>query len=163
MTLIMRPFIFVLFMSNIIWAQDFKSDFYKAHIFIDYEMYELALPAFLELDKNYPENSNVQAIIGYLYLLTPNQKEKSLKYLQISQEKLTPYYKFRNHKEDCAPIQSVWFLGKAYHENKQYDRAIETFLLYKEALRKGNKKDINEINMDIQLSQNEKNKESNSI
>ena len=86
-----------------------------------------------------------------------------MKYLQISQEKLTPYYKFRNHKEDCAPIQSVWFLGKAYHENQQYDRAIETFLLYKEALRKGNKKDINEINMDIQLSQNEKNKESNSI
>ena len=144
-------------------AQNFKLDFYKAHVFIDYEMYELALPAFIKLNKNYPGNSNVQAIIGYLYLQTPHQKEKSLQFLQLSQANLTAYYKFRNHKEDCAPIQSVWFLGKAYYENQLYDKAIEKFSEYKEALRKGNKKDIKAINQDIKLSLNAKQRRSNSI
>lgn len=163
MKLLIHTFMTFLFMSNLICAQDFKSEFYKAHIFIDYELYEMALPAFLELDRAYPGNSNVQAIIGYLYLHTPNQKEKSLKFLQSSQDKLSAYYKFRNHKEECAPIQSIWFLGKAYHANQQYEKALEKFSEYKEALRKSNKKDIAEINRDIQLSQNAKKSVSNSI
>ena len=62
MKLLIHTFMTFLFMSNLICAQDFKSEFYKAHIFIDYELYEMALPAFLELDRAYPGNSNVQAI-----------------------------------------------------------------------------------------------------
>jgi len=134
-------------------SQSFKEDFYKAHVFIDYEMYDLALPAFLELNRNYPGNTNIRGIIGYLYLQTPDQKHKSLDYLANCKSELSAYYKFGNHKESGTPLESIWFLGKAYYENKQYDKAIALFQEYKDTLRNGNKKDRMIIEEDIRQSQ----------
>ena len=71
----------------------------------------------------------------------------------FAKSELSAYYKFGNHKESGTPLESIWFLGKAYYENKQYDKAIALFQEYKDTLRTGNKKDRMIVEEDIRLSQ----------
>lgn len=137
-------------------AQNFKTDFYAAHDLLDQQEYEKALAAFLALEENYPGNANVSSIIGYCYLQSKYDKPKAVSYLLKAQDNLNPYYKVRNHKEESAPVEVIWHLGKAYHANYQFDLALQKYTEYREALNQSNTETIQAINRDIRISRNAK-------
>lgn len=146
-----------LFLFNLgMYAQDYKSDFYGAYAHLENEEYDKALIAFLEIDENYPGNANVKSIIGYCYLQSEHDKTKAIKYYLECQDHLTAYYKVNNHKEKKAPVESVWYLGEAYHANYEFDKAIEKYTEYKEVLHEGNTEALEAVNRDIRLSRNAK-------
>lgn len=158
MKTLLKPAVLALLLLTIcrVSAQSYKTDFYVAYEFLDDEKYGLALEAFLDIDKKYDGNANVRSIIGYCYLQSQYEKNKAIFYYEDCQEHLTAYYKAKNHKEKNAPVEVVWFLGKAYHANYQFDEAIAKYSEYKEVLNVDNTEAIEAINRDLRLSRNAK-------
>jgi len=138
------------------FAQNYKTDFYAAHDILDQENFDGALKAFLKVDKDYPGNINVKSIIGYCYLQSKYQKRNAIEYYLLCQENLNPYYKVRSHKEENAPVEAIWYLGRAYHANYQFDLALEKLREYKSVLDPSNTAAVEAVTRDIRVSRNAK-------
>lgn len=136
------------------FSQDYKTDFYAAHKFLEEENYSKALEAFLELEKNHESNSNIKSIIGYCYLQSAFEQEKAVPFLEAVQEDLTADYRVGNHKEKQAPVEAIWHLGKAYHADYQFDKAIKAYTEYKDLLANANEEAKKQVTRDIRITRN---------
>jgi Tol biopolymer transport system component len=110
---------------------DPKDIFVEAESYFLFEEYEDALPLYQKLLRIEPENYNVIYKIGICYLNNPYQKEKSIGYLEQAVLHINPKYKHDNYKEKLAPLESHYYLGKAYHENNRFEEALESYDTFK--------------------------------
>jgi outer membrane protein OmpA-like peptidoglycan-associated protein len=94
--------------------ETFKSTDAQAREYFRVEEYREALPLYLKLDSMKPNNSYVQARLGICYLAT-EFKYKGLPYLEKAKE--------NGYKHDHIDF----FLGRAYHLDHQFDKAIESY------------------------------------
>lgn len=141
----------------IIAQETFKDLYYKASDHLFKEEYKEALPVLLEMEKLDPENSNTLSSIGYCYLQTTYDKAKSIPYFEkilTDYKNLNIAYEVDNHKEKKAPVETIYWIGKAYHFNYQFDEALEKFNEYQDLLDPDNEEMISEVKTDIRITRN---------
>jgi hypothetical protein len=121
-----------------------------------FEEYELANPLYLLLDK--PDNFNIQYKIGTCYLNIPGEKDKAIPYLESSVKHSSYDAKVNSFKEKRAPLDSYFFLAKAYMINNKLEKAMETFQTFKklalETKEKGGMKNLTYIDQQIEACTN---------
>ncbi len=160
-------FIFVLqvvcnFQSTVAVAQEdknYKKIFTKAEEYFVNENYQAGLILYLRLDSIQKANTNINFKIGMCYLNSPTYKTKAIPYLQEAVKDVSEAYKELSMKEKHAPVSAYYYLGKAYHLNNEFDKAIEWYGKYKTELLKNEKKnlaDIEEMDHDIEQCNNGK-------
>lgn len=136
----------IMAMSSIIAVkgQSVKSLEKKAGELLVIEDYEKALPVLLTLDSLKPLNGEVNYLIGICYLQKENKKD-ALQYLEkaLSLNYLSPKLDYN--------------LGKLYHSNHQFDKAISLLENFKTNFKPKSeleKKKIKEVNRLIEMSKN---------
>jgi tetratricopeptide (TPR) repeat protein len=130
--------IFVTFISvfvclELLNAQDkkaFKAQFLEAEYFYIIGEFKEARFIYSELLKEDPGNANLEFLIGACYLSNPEEKTKSVSYLEKAVESITPGYREGSYKERNAPSESLFALAQAYHIQNQLDKAIQYYQKY---------------------------------
>lgn len=93
------------------------------------EKYPQALKNFLELHQLSPRNANLNYKVGMSYLGINGQKDKAVSYLELAAASTSLAYK-DSWKETNAPMDALFMLGRAYHLNLQFDKAIAAYKQY---------------------------------
>lgn len=115
-------------------VKEIKNLFKKAEEHLLYEAYELALPVYLELlDKGW-DNANINFSIGMCYLNSQGQAMQAIPYFEKAVVNVSSNYKEGNYKEERAPEEAWFYLGKAYRIVGSYDKAINAYKQYKDFL-----------------------------
>ncbi len=122
---------------------DWKDRFKEANSYFLYEEYNEALPIYLQLLNEFPDNHNIQYRIGVCYLNTPGEKEKSIDYLEKAAKHISDRYRGENFNELNAPPETLFRLGDAYRVNNQLDKALDTYKKFKRSV------DERKFNMDL--------------
>ncbi len=118
-------------------AQDsFNQKFLEANTLMEESMFNIALPIWLDLVSQQPDNSNVNYKIGVCYIHSGNEKKKALEYLKKAIEKTSSNYDPFNTNEDKAPNEAHFYLARAYHLNYELDLAMTHYNTLKEKITK---------------------------
>jgi len=125
------------FISTInLCAQDesFKAKFLEANTLIEEKLFYAALPLWLELQKEQPDNNNLNYKVGLCYIESKNQKAKALDYLTIAAKNVSTNYDPFSHSEKKAPIEVYYYLARAQHLNYKLDDATFNFTRFKDGV-----------------------------
>jgi len=139
-------------------AQNFKKRFIDAEYYFLFDEFSDALPIYLGLIKSDPDNANINYRIGICYLHVPGIKEnqKALPYLQKAVTNINPKYKEGSYRERGAPKDALFYLGNAYRNNMDFDKALETYKEYRDILSTRDVFYIDYLDREIQCTQNAK-------
>lgn len=145
--------------SSVVTAQsnvEKKKIFAEAESYRLFNDYELAMPLYLKLDK--PDNYNIKYKIGTCYLNILGEKEKAIPYLESAVKHSSYDSKTTAFKEKRAPLDSYFFLAKAYMINNEIEKALNTFVIFKrlalDNIRKGGMENFSYIDQQIQACKN---------
>lgn len=105
----------------------FENKFYNADAYIDDGNFQKAIEIYKELLQNVPDNSNLNFKIGYCYLHTAQEKTEAIQYLNKAVKNISKEYNTNSYKETKAPLEAYFYLGKAYHYNNNFNKAIDIF------------------------------------
>ena len=111
---------------------NFREMFLYAESEFLFEEYAEALPSYLRLNKQFPDNDNINYKIGVCYLNDPYEKQKAISFLEKAVRNINPKFKENNFKETGAPLEAYFYLGNAYRINDQLNKAIETYEHFRE-------------------------------
>jgi tetratricopeptide (TPR) repeat protein len=111
-----------------------RTVFLDAESWFLFEEYADALPLYLGLQENDPNNYNLNYKIGICLLNDPYQKDQSIKYLLKACDSINTAYKENNYKERSAPPDALYYLGDAYLVNELLDMAIESYQSFLEIM-----------------------------
>lgn len=118
-------------------AQDsFNQKFLEANTLMEESMFNVALPIWLDLVAQQPENSNINYKIGVCYIHSGNEKKKALPFLKKAIEKTTSNYDPFSSAEEKAPVETNFYLARAYHLNYELDLAMTHYNSLKEKIGK---------------------------
>ena len=112
-------------------AKEHRETFLEGESYFLFEEYADALNYYLQLNRIYPENDNINYKIGVCLLNDPYRKAESIAYLESATRNINPNFKEDSFKEVQAPAESHFFLGNAYRTNNQLEKAIETYKAFK--------------------------------
>jgi tetratricopeptide (TPR) repeat protein len=118
-----------------IFAQDkfrTKEAFTEAESYFLYEEFADALPLYIRLKDQFPDNYNLSYRIGRCYLSLPYEKQKSIDYLKDAVKHNSGKSKVNSLKEVNAPSDALFYLGDAYRINNQLTEAIRAYRDFKE-------------------------------
>lgn len=114
------------------FAQDsFNQKFLEANTLMEESMFNVALPIWLNIVSQQPDNSNVNYKIGVCYIQSGNEKKKALDYLKKAIENTTSNYDPFSTSEKKAPVETHFYLARAYHLNYELDSAMINYNLLK--------------------------------
>jgi hypothetical protein len=111
---------------------EFREVFLEAESEFLFEEYAEALPNYENLNRQYPDNDNINFKIGVCLLNNPYRKGESIRFLEKSVLNVNPKYKENSFREIQAPLEAFFYLGNAYRVNSQLEKAIETYMLFKD-------------------------------
>jgi hypothetical protein len=97
-----------------------------------FEEYAEALPNYLRINKQFPDNDNINFKIGVCYLNDLYEKDKAIEYLEKAVRNINPRFKENSYKETGAPLEAYYYLGSAYRINDQLEKAIDTYEYFKD-------------------------------
>jgi outer membrane protein OmpA-like peptidoglycan-associated protein len=129
--------------------KEFKKTFLEAEYFFLTEEFEEAVFIYLELLKADPTNYNLKFLIGACYLSIYGKKDLAIPYLEDAVPNIVAGYREGSYKERNAPREALFALGRAYHINYQFDKAIEFYEMYRNAMLKKHFADIEYVNNQI--------------
>jgi len=157
--LLLIPVLLVLSFGSVIGQVDKEAEFKKIYPIATNQLAlgqtQQALKNLLVLSELSPRNANVNYKIGVAYLGISGEKQKAVPFLEKAAASTSASYK-DNFKETNAPLDANFYLGRAYHLNLEFDKAISA---YKHYLSKGEVYDEDEkasVKMLIQNCQNAK-------
>jgi hypothetical protein len=104
-----------------------KDDYTDGEDFFNSEDYKEALFLFLKITGNGYSNANLKYKIGVCYLNLPGQEQKAIPYLEEATKSVSTKYKRDNLEEKSAPLETWFYLGKAYRLDNQLDKAMKTY------------------------------------
>lgn len=107
--------------------ENLKELFIEAESYFLFEEYKDALPLYQKIFRVESNNYNVIYKIGICYLNDIYLREKSIAYLEKAVENINPKYRRNTFREKMAPIEALYYLGRAYHVNNQLDDAISSY------------------------------------
>jgi hypothetical protein len=137
-------------------VKNLQESFLEAEYFFMYEDYSDALPAYLQLYENMPENANIAFRIGVCYLNLSGKKNLSVSYLEAATKNISAKHKDGTISQIAAPYDALYELGNAYRINFQFDKAKEAYVKYKETLLSDDTENINFIEHEILVCDNAK-------
>lgn len=133
-----------------------KDLYFSAEALLDAGNYSDALINYQELLNMHPENANYNFKVGYCLVNTILEKDKAIQYLEKASKNTTDNYTGDSEKETKAPIDVLYWLGKAYHINYKFDDAIKSFTEYKATIDASNHDLIAEVDHMIEYCNNGK-------
>ncbi len=133
-------------------AQSFKDLYFESISFLELNDYNSALPILLEMQELQPNNANVNFSIGNCYMNSSYEKAMAIPYYEKAQDELTIDYVVGSHREKKAPLDVIQLLGQAYHQNYEFDKAIERYEFYKQFLNENNLDEIRALNRMLRIS-----------
>ncbi len=104
-------------------AQSDEESYYIAEDFLEDEDWNQAIEVYKELLYENPSNADLNFRLGFCYLNTPFDKAKSLYYFKKAAE----HHTRRKRAKNKPPIETFYYLGKAYQMNYEFEKAIEQF------------------------------------
>ena len=104
--------------------------------------YSEALVLYKEILKVDPENANMNYKAGRCYQCMPFEAGRSINYLKKAVGNASPLFIQGSHRERKAPLDALYFLAEAYHQNRYYDEALVFYEQFKDSLKV---EDVNEI------------------
>jgi hypothetical protein len=135
--LVLLTWLLAAFINSDLFSQskgDLRDNFYDAESWILFEAYQDALPLYLQLLRNYPDNANFQYRVGQCYINIPGEKVKAVSYLESAVKNIDPKYKEGKFNETGAPYDALYYLANAYRINNQIDKALRAYELFKKNL-----------------------------
>lgn len=135
--------------------KNYERIFNQAEEYFSNENYTAAMVLYMKLDSiDNGSNANTKFKIGFCYLNAPTYKVKAIPYLEVAIKKITTSYGMGDIKETKAPLSTYYYLGKAYHLNYEFDKAIDMYNKYIETLGADSdpnvQKEIEDIKHDIE-------------
>ncbi|MGW8314786.1 MAG: OmpA family protein [Bacteroidales bacterium] len=112
------------------YNKEFRRIFSDALNLYETGFYEESFNRFSNLLALDPDNSNILFHCGALSLYIQGQEEDAILYLEEAVEGVSESYKPNSFKETRAPVMTYYMLGRAYHLNDQFDKAIENYKIY---------------------------------
>ena len=107
---------------------DYGAKFVEANRLMEERLWTQSINTWREILEQDPNNANVNYKIGYCLLQTANSKLEALQYLEAaSVKKFSKQYDPYDPSEKRAPIQTLFYLGRAQALNLQLDAAIESY------------------------------------
>lgn len=155
--LILLQLLGLVFIPTLSFSQspsEFKQIFSQAESYFLYGEYELANELYLLLDA--PDNYNIKYKIGVCYLNIPGEKEKSVAYLEEAVKNASYESKEDLYKEKRAPLDSYYYLAKAYLINNDPEKGMNTFQTFNRLASetKGGMENLEFVNQQIQACSN---------
>jgi hypothetical protein len=123
-----------LFISIAAQNTNLRDIFLSAESYFLFEEYDEALPLYLRINRQDPENDNVNYKIGVCYLNNPYEKNKSIFYLEKAVKNINLKYKENNYRETSAPLDALYYLGNAYRINNELGKAKTYYNLFLEKM-----------------------------
>lgn len=120
-------YLFFLLFSNPLLAQDDNKLFMDAKAFLYTRDYKHAFPLFQELLTRYPENHNINYLIGYIYTQKPFVSPKAIEHLEKAADNIIMVYDVESFEETRAPIYTYLYLILAYQQEDSCLKAIESY------------------------------------
>jgi outer membrane protein OmpA-like peptidoglycan-associated protein len=109
-----------------------KEIFLDAEFFLLNEDYGDALLNYMNIYKRgYQENGNINYRIGLCYLNITGEKNKAISYLEKAVQYCSSKYQEGIFRQNYAPFDAYYYLGKAYRINVQLDMALKNYEKYK--------------------------------
>jgi Tol biopolymer transport system component len=106
----------------------FAAKFLEANQMLEERLWIQSINAWIDLLVENPNNANINYKIGYCYLQTANSKLEALQYLEAACDKrFSKSYDPYDPVEKRAPVQALFYLGRAQALNLKIDDAIATF------------------------------------
>ncbi|MFM7234761.1 MAG: hypothetical protein ACKOZM_09225 [Flavobacteriales bacterium] len=106
----------------------FAAKFLEANQMLEERLWIQSINAWIDLLVENPNNANLNYKIGYCYLQTANSKLEALQYLEAACDKrFSKNYDPYDPTEKKAPVQALFYLGRAQALNLKIDDAIATF------------------------------------
>lgn len=101
---------------------------------LEMKQYYQALRMWKSLVKAYPENANYNYRAGLCQLEVISGRKDAIDYLIKTIGKTTKNFDPVDFYEEKVPYDALYYLGRAYHLDGQFDKAIETFTELKSKL-----------------------------
>lgn len=149
-------FFITLFYSFTVFSQDddkIADLYFEGNEYIMAEEHIEALPLFLELLKM-KESANFYYKLGECYLHIPNQKNKSITYLEMAVKNASSAYDPADPMEEKAPLKSLLYLGQAYRINNEIEKAIVVFSALADSVAGREQDVIDAIDREIDICEN---------
>lgn len=128
---------FTIALLNINAQDSFNQKFLEANTLIEENQYNVALPIWLGLQAEQPDNFNLNYKVGLCYMHSSNNKAKALNYLVKAVQNTSKNYNPFSDSEKKAPIKAYFYLAQAYHLHSEIDNAM---LNYNSFIEKAGKK-----------------------
>ncbi len=87
-------------------------------------------------------NANINYRIGQCYINIRGEKLRSIPYLERASKNISAQYIEGEFESDVASLEALFLLGESYQRNNQLDKALQTFLDYKDLLQPKDSKNI---------------------
>lgn len=129
-------------------AQSDKDQVILAEDFIYNENFDGAIRLYKKMLETDPDNTEINFKLGFCYLNTVFEKEKSIEYIEKSVNK-----HIEKKNTDNAFIESYYYLGKAYSVNYEYEKALNIFQDLKTQVPERNKDFHKQIDNQILICQ----------
>ncbi len=114
--------------------REIKQLFRDAEYYYLMEEYERAIASYEKLLSIDPQNSNVHYLVGFSYLNALGNRALAISHLEKATENVEEDYREGSYKERKAPVLAYFMLGRAYHVNNEFDKAIEAYQRYRKML-----------------------------
>jgi len=144
-------------------AQSFKKLYKESFKYLETNDYKKALPLLLEMHDLQPKNANTNFSIGNCLLNDQFRKPEAIPYYEKAMEGLTIGYRIGNHREKKAPLDVIAQLGIAYHQNYEFEKAVDKFEFYSNFLAEHNWDDKRYINRQIRMAKYAKSLKDNPV
>lgn len=116
---------------------DFNTRFTEANKLMEERLWNQSITIWQELVSQDNMNANVNYKLGYCYLQTVYDKTKALEYMKAAcAMKFAKNYDPYDATQRKAPVDAMFYLGRAYHLNYELDNAIQTYNDLKKKLSK---------------------------
>lgn len=113
----------------------FRQKFEAANSLLEDQLYELSLPIWKSLVEEQPDNANINYKYGFALLHSSLHRAEALPYLEKADNGISKNYNPFDYAETSAPVETEYYLGRAYHHNYKLVEAIETFEAFREKIK----------------------------
>ena len=128
----------LLILGNHLTSQSFKKLYKESFKYLEVNDYENALPLLMKMHNLRPNNANTNFSIGNCLMNIIHREKEAIPYYEKAMEGLTIGYRVGNFREKKAPLATIELLGRSYHHNYEFEKAIDKFEFYSNILAENN-------------------------
>ena len=124
------------------FRQSAEESYKDANAYFYFEDYEEALALYLSVYNEFPENANLDYRIGLCYLNILGSKHKAIEHLERAAQNVSQRYSENSIREERAPADAIFYLGNAYFNDNQLDKAQKAYDTFRSQIKHERKYDM---------------------